>query len=58
MIVNGGHESKSRLDRIIIYSPTETHIINVTHIHHTQTFTDHSAICATYMPIEKPQKII
>ena len=53
MIVNGGHESKSRLDRI--YSPTETHIINVTHIHHTQTFTDHSAICATYMSIEKPQ---
>ena len=46
-IVKGGREVEARLDRI--YAPRDTDTINVKHIHSTRTFSDHSAICATYI---------
>ena len=53
MIVKGGRETESRLDRI--YSPSDTNIINVKHIHNTRTFTDHSAISATFITTTRSQ---
>ena len=46
-IVKGGREVEARLDRI--YAPRDTDTINVKHIHSTRTFSDHSAVCATYI---------